>query len=90
MKTTDLKSIDDVAKAAGVSSATVSRVINGSASVGSKTRERVEAALRELNYRPNRSAQALARRREPVLGVVLPTLADPFLWPWPTALSECV
>jgi len=78
MKTSDLKSIDDVAKAAGVSSATVSRVINGSASVGSKTRERVEAALRELNYRPNRSAQALARRREPVLGVVLPTLADPF------------
>ena len=53
----------DVAQAAGVSSMTVSRVINGSASVGQATRSRVWSAAIELAYQPNLAARALASRR---------------------------
>ena len=53
--------IHDVALRAGVSSMTVSRVINGKQNVRSATRERVEAAVRELKYSPNPAASSLAR-----------------------------
>ena len=51
--------IYDVAKEAGVSLATVSRVINGSNVVKEPTRERVEAAIEKLGYKPNAIAQGL-------------------------------
>jgi DNA-binding LacI/PurR family transcriptional regulator len=60
----------DVAKLAGVSHQTVSRVINGSEHVRAETRERVLAATRMLNYRPNSVARALATGRSKTLGVV--------------------
>ena len=60
----------DVAHAAGVSHQTVSRVINGSDSVRTETRERVLAAMRELDYRPNSLARALVTGRSRTLGVV--------------------
>ncbi len=53
----------DVAKLAGVSSATVSRVLNGHASVNAEARERVLAAALDLGFRPNRMAQGLRRGR---------------------------
>jgi DNA-binding LacI/PurR family transcriptional regulator len=53
-------SIRDVAKVAGVSYQTVSRVINGNASVKEETRERVQEAIRTLGFRPNVAARALA------------------------------
>jgi DNA-binding LacI/PurR family transcriptional regulator len=60
----------DVARLAGVSAQTVSRVINDSGYVGARTRDRVLAAMRELNYRPNTAAQALVTGRTRTLGVV--------------------
>jgi DNA-binding LacI/PurR family transcriptional regulator len=60
----------DVGDLAGVSHQTVSRVINGSAHVRPATRERVLAAMRELDYRPNSIARALVTGRSRTLGVV--------------------
>jgi DNA-binding LacI/PurR family transcriptional regulator len=60
----------DVARLAGVSPQTVSRVVNANDYVGGETRERVRAAMRQLNYRPNRAAQALVTGRTRTLGVV--------------------
>jgi len=60
----------DVAKLAGVSHQTVSRVINGSPQVRPATRERVLLAMQELDYRPNSAARALVTGRSRTLGVV--------------------
>jgi DNA-binding LacI/PurR family transcriptional regulator len=60
----------DVAKLAGVSPQTVSRVVNAREYVGGNTRERVLRAMRELSYRPNRAAQALVTGRSDTLGVI--------------------
>jgi DNA-binding LacI/PurR family transcriptional regulator len=60
----------DVAKLAGVSHQTVSRVVNGSAHVRPETRQRVLAAMGQLDYRPNPAARALVTGRSRTLGVV--------------------
>ena len=62
--------IDDVARLAGVSIKTVSRVVNREANVRETTREKVEKAMAELNYRPNPSAQNLASRRAHLIVLV--------------------
>src|SRR4051795_11493842 len=62
--------MSDVARLAGVSHQTVSRVINDSRHVRAETRERVERAMRELGYRPNSVARALVTGRSWTLGVV--------------------
>ncbi|MEU6611628.1 LacI family DNA-binding transcriptional regulator [Streptomyces shenzhenensis] len=76
--------IEDVARLAGVSTATVSRVLSGSASVSPETRSRVNAAASELGYRVNAAARALRRDRTSTVGIVVPELANPFF----TALVE--
>src|SRR5262245_44370682 len=60
----------DVARVAGVSNQTVSRVLNGSLNVRQETKERVLKAMRELDYRPNTLARALVTGRSWTLGVV--------------------
>ena len=60
----------DVARLAGVSHQTVSRVLNGHPNVREQTRLRVRAAIAELGYRPNRAARALVTGRSQVIGVV--------------------
>jgi DNA-binding LacI/PurR family transcriptional regulator len=60
----------DVARLAGVSHQTVSRVVNGSAQVRPETRDRVLAAMEKLDYRPNSVARALVTGRSRTLGVV--------------------
>ena len=60
----------DVAKLAGVSHQTVSRVLNGSSNVRAETRERVLRAVDALDYRPNAMARGLASRRSKILGVI--------------------
>lgn len=60
----------DVARLAGVSHQTVSRVINGSASIRPATKARVEQAIEELGYRPNTAARALVTRRSGIIGIV--------------------
>jgi DNA-binding LacI/PurR family transcriptional regulator len=62
----------DVAREAGVSVMTVSRVINGAVNVRPETRERVLKAIRELSYHPNAAARALTRNRASVLEVLIP------------------
>jgi LacI family transcriptional regulator len=69
----------DVAERAGVSLATASRVVNGSERVvGVRFRERVLAAAAELGYTANAFAQAVARGRSDVVGLVVPDIQDPY------------
>src|SRR5690606_3346996 len=75
--------IKDVAKRAGVSPSTVSRVIADHPRISRATKERVRAAMRELNYQPNAAARSLVRRRTQTIGVALSrsteaALANPF------------
>lgn len=70
--------IRDVARRAGVSHQTVSRVINNKAEISPSTRARVLEAIRELNYRPSRTAQGLAKQRTQVVGFVVPNIANPY------------
>ena len=70
--------LEQVAKKAGVSTATVSRVMNTPALVKEDTRQRVLAAAKELNYRPNRYAQSLAGGRSRTLGVIVSNIENPF------------
>src|SRR5438477_4299969 len=70
--------IRDVAERAGVSPMTVSRVINDSPRVHDGTRRRVEAAIAELGYVPNRLARGLIRRTTGALGLIVPDVANPF------------
>jgi LacI family transcriptional regulator len=65
-------SIDDVAQRAGVSTATVSRVLNNPEKVAPATAERVREAIEHLDYRPNQFASGLMTRRSRVIGLVVP------------------
>jgi LacI family transcriptional regulator len=68
----------DVCEKSGVSTATVSRVINGSGLVKEETRERVLQAIKELNYHPSHAARMLAGQKTDTIGVALPLLDDGF------------
>lgn len=71
-----LPTLDDVAQAAGVSRATVSRVVNGGHLVSQQTCDAVNRAIAELGYRPNRAARALVTRRAGAVAVVVPETDD--------------
>src|ERR1700749_4188369 len=71
-------SIYDVARESGVSVFTVSAVVNKKAHVGKRLRERVETAIRKLNYRPNLIARSLANRRTHTIGMIVPDIGNPF------------
>ncbi|NQY37612.1 MAG: LacI family DNA-binding transcriptional regulator [Alteromonadaceae bacterium] len=70
--------INDVAKVAGVSIATVSRVIHNKGKVGDVCRARVKKIIEELAYRPNSNARALASKTSNTIGVVTPNLSMSF------------
>ncbi|XID91848.1 LacI family DNA-binding transcriptional regulator [Paenibacillaceae bacterium WGS1546] len=71
--------IRDVAKAAGVSVATVSKVLNGYTTVNKKTKEKVLRYVKEMQFRPNSAARSLVGRRSMTIGIFLTTgLAHPF------------
>ena len=70
--------IKDVAKEAGVSLMTVSRVINNKEHIASATREKVQAAIKKLNYMPNLSARNLVLQKADFLGLVVPDISNPF------------
>ncbi|MCW2899851.1 MAG: transcriptional regulator, LacI family [Streptosporangiaceae bacterium] len=70
--------IKDVAAAAGVGVATVSRVLSGRGSVSPKTRDRVLVAVRELDYRPSALGRSLKLQRTGSLGLMIPDVTDPF------------
>jgi LacI family transcriptional regulator len=70
--------IKDVAKAAHVSVASVSRALNGHANVNEATRKRIMAAVKQLRYAPNGAARSLITRRTHTLGALLPDLHGEF------------
>ena len=65
-----MATIYDVAKIAGVSPKTVSRVLNGDAPVGEKTREAVEKAILELGYVPSNAARMMRSSRSGLIGLI--------------------
>ena len=71
-------SIYDVARESRVSVFTVSAVVNNKSHVGNKLRERVEAAIRKLSYRPNLVARSLAKQKTHTIGMIVPDIANPF------------
>ncbi len=71
-------SLEEVARRSGVSTATVSRVLNGIDSVKSSTRSRVLKAVNELKYHPNLHARSLAGGRSRTIGVIVSNLDNPF------------
>lgn len=68
----------DVARRAGVSTQTVSRVVNDNAAVRSETREKVLEAIEQLGYRPNSVARSLVTNRTMTLGLVVPDIGNPY------------
>ena len=70
--------IFDIAREAGVSIATVSRVISGSTSVRSETRERVMAVVTKYNFRPSMVATGLSRKKTHTMGIIIPLIGNPF------------
>ncbi|MCD8476390.1 MAG: LacI family transcriptional regulator [Shewanella fodinae] len=70
--------IKDVARIAGVSTATVSRVIHNGSQVGDACRARVKKVIAELGYQPNANAQALVSKTTNTIGVVTPRLSMSF------------
>ncbi len=81
-------SIHDVARRAGVSPATVSRVLNGTALVRDERRERVVRALAELKYRPNHIARNLRRQRVRMIGVLVSDISNPHFSELVRAIEE--
>src|SRR5579863_4427185 len=77
-KTSKTASIYDVARESGVSVFTVSAVVNNKAHVGKSLREKVEAAIRKLNYRPNLIARSLAKQKTHTIGMIVPDIGNPF------------
>jgi len=73
-----MATMQEIAKKAGVSQATVSRVINGSPSVSIETRQNVMQWVKKLNYQPNLTAQSLVRKQSYLLGIVLPDISNPY------------
>ncbi|MCY8463200.1 LacI family DNA-binding transcriptional regulator [Bacillus atrophaeus] len=73
-----MATIKDVAGAAGVSVATVSRVLNDNGYVHEETRTRVTAAMEKLNYYPNEVARSLYKRESRLIGLLLPDITNPF------------
>jgi LacI family transcriptional regulator len=77
-KTAKAASISDVARESGVSIFTVSAVVNNKSHVGKVLRERVENAIRKLNYRPNLIARSLIKQKTQTIGMIVPDIANPF------------
>ena len=73
--------LHEVARRAGVSAMTVSRVVNGRVRVDSETRQRVEEAIQALNYIPNRIARGLISQKTQTIGIIVPDIVNPFFAP---------
>lgn len=83
--------LDDIARMANVSSATVSRVLNGQVGTRSKARERVLQVLAETGYQPHAAARSLASQRSHVIGLVIPAPASRILsHPYLLYLAEVI
>jgi LacI family transcriptional regulator len=85
------KNLEDIARLAGVSRSTVSRVINDDPHVGNDTRARVLEIIKQANYQPNMAARGLAAGRTRILGIVIPRgVADLFSDPYFPLLIQAI
>src|SRR5260370_30676530 len=73
-----MATVHDVARRAGVSTSTVSHVVNRTRFVSDELRERVEAAMRELDYTPNAAARMLTLKRSHTIGLIVSDIRNPF------------
>jgi len=73
-----MTTLNEVARCAGVTPATVSNVLRNRGRVGAATRERVLAAIKQLGYRPHLAARALAEGRAPTFALMVSSIANPF------------
>jgi len=73
-----MATIKDVAKVAGVTVTTVSRVLNNRGYISQATRKNVQDAMVELSYQPNEIARSLFRRKSNLIGLIVPNVAHPF------------
>lgn len=78
--------IQDVAKKAGVSIGTVSRVLNHSGYASEASRKKVEQAVKELHYRPNEVARNLLQKQTKIVAMIVPDVANPF---FSELVSDC-
>lgn len=69
--------IKDIARLSGVGKSTVSRVMNGEGSVSQKTREKVEAVIRQQGFMPSKSARAMRGQSDKVVGIIVTRLDSP-------------
>ena len=83
-----MASIREVAKLAGVSPATVSRVINGTANVDDEKKQRVLKVINETGFRPNELARALFKQSSKIIGVIVPNIENPFFSELAKAIEE--
>ena len=73
-----MSSIREVAQLAGVSPATVSRVINGTAQVSEEKRKRILDVIAETNFVPNEVARSLFKRSARTIGLIIPSIRNPY------------
>lgn len=78
MKKSLVPTLSEVARQAGVGNTTVSRVINGGDRVSPKTLARVQRVIEQLGYRPNQAARVLKGDRTKTIGLIIPSISDPF------------
>jgi LacI family transcriptional regulator/LacI family repressor for deo operon, udp, cdd, tsx, nupC, and nupG len=74
-----LVTIKDIAKSAGVSHTTVSRALKGNPAISAETRDRIQKLAQEMGYTPSAVAQSLLAQRTYTVGMVVTTIADPFV-----------
>src|SRR5512138_916735 len=70
--------IQDVAKAAGVSVSTVSRVLNGKVDVAQETQERIEQVIQQLGYTSSLAARSMRGQKTNLIGLIMPDIAYPY------------
>ncbi len=73
-----MATLKDVAAKAGVTVTTVSRMLNNRGYISQQTREKVLAAMKELDYHPNELARSLTKRHTNIIGIIVPSVAHPF------------
>lgn len=81
-----MASIRDVAKQAGVAACTVSRVLNGTAPVSPETRQKIETAMRELDYVPNELARSMFLQKSGIIAMLVPSIRHPFF----SSFADCI
>ncbi|RAK03945.1 LacI family transcriptional regulator [Halanaerobium saccharolyticum] len=73
-----MATMEEIAEKAGVSQATVSRVINGHSGVSERKRKLVMEWVRKLDYQPNRTAQSLKNKKSYLIGIIIPEISNPY------------